>query len=105
MLQKYNPSNEKNILYKNENINVKTSDNLRNNISLSKIFKIKNKRPQLTQQLSNNYSHKDIFHRKNIEKSFDDINNRNDKLNNKSYIKKEKYKKIKKKKKKKLKKF
>ena len=91
-----NPSNEKNILYTNGNINVKTSNNLRNNISLSKIFKIKNKRPQLTQQLSNNYSHKNIFHGKNIGKSFDDINNRNDKLNNKSCIKKEKYKKIKK---------
>ena len=91
-----NPSKEKDILYTNGNINVKTSNNLRNNISLSKIFKIKNKRPKLTQQLSNNYSHKNIFHRTNIEKSFDDINNRNDKLNNKSCIKKEKYKKIKK---------
>ena len=81
--------------YSTANININTSNNFRNNMSLSKILKRKYQKPQLTQQPTSYNSHKNIFSSNNKEKSFEEKNNKSSNLNNKNSTKKERYKRIK----------
>ena len=92
-----NNSNISNAYSNNNNMNMKTSDDKKNAMNLSKIFVKKNNTSQVKKQFTKNKSHKNLFISLNKKKCFDQINHMfTNKINNKTNIKKEKYKKIKK---------
>ena len=86
-----NSSNE-NIYYKtnhtNANINLKASNNFRNKMNISKIFKNKFKKPQLTQQIMINSNNKKAFNSLKREKSLDALTIKKNLLLNKNLLKK-----------------
>jgi hypothetical protein len=94
-----NSSNE-NILYKtnntNANINIKATNNFRNKMNISKIFKNKLKKPQLTQQIMINSNNKKAFNSLKREKSLDALTIKKNLLLNKNLLKKNLPKKVKK---------
>ena len=94
-----NSSNE-NILYKtnntNANINIKATNNFRNKMNISKIFKNKFKKPQLTQQIMINSNNKKAFNSLKREKSLDALTIKKNLLLNKNLLKKNFPKKVKK---------
>ena len=79
-----------NILYKNNNtnanINLKTSNNFRNKMNISKIFKNKFKKPQLTQQINNNSNNRKAFNSLKREKSLDVLTIKKNLLLNKNLL-------------------
>ena len=86
-----NISTEKNI-YRNHNtnanINTNNSNNFRNKMNISKIFKNKFKKPELTQQISNNLNnHKKALNSLKREKSLDVLNIKKNLLLNKNILK------------------
>ena len=83
----------------NANINLKTTNNFRNKMNISKIVKKKFKKPQLTQQLINNFNNfnrKKNFNSLKREKSLDVLTIKKNLLMNKNILKKNPSKKIKK---------
>ena len=82
--------------YTNTNINMKATNNFRNKMNISKIIKKKLKKPQLTQEIANNFNHKKNFNSLKREKSLDVLTIKKNLLLNKNFIKKNAPKKLKK---------
>ena len=82
--------------YTNTNINMKATNNFRNKMNISKIIKKKLKKPQLTQEIANNFNHKKAFNSLKREKSLDVLTIKKNLLLNKNFIKKNAPKKLKK---------
>ena len=82
--------------YTNTNINMKATNNFRNKMNISKIIKKKLKKPQLTQEIANNFNHKKTFNSLKREKSLDVLTIKKNLLLNKNFIKKNAPKKLKK---------
>ena len=81
--------NASEIIYKNNNTNanINTSNNFRNKMNLSKIFKNK-KKPQLTEQVPNNINKRKTFNSLKREKSLDALTIKKELLLNKNMFKK-----------------
>ena len=82
--------------YTNTNINMKATNNFRNKMNISKIIKKKLKKPQLTQEIANNFNHKKAFNSLKREKSLDVLTIKKNLLLNKNFIKKNAPKRLKK---------
>ena len=82
--------------YTNTNINMKATNNFRNKMNISKIIKKKLKKPQLTQEIANNFNHKKTFNSLKREKSLDVLTIKKNLLLNKNFIKKNAPKRLKK---------